>query len=217
MGEGLVENNVALLTNKSAEKSRDRVLTEAEIKTLWRVLPEGDFGDILRLLLLTGQREREISELQWQEIDFERGVIDLPPRRTKNGRPHIIPMSPIVRAILEARPRQEERELVFGTGKGGFSGWSRAKARLDAEAKIDPWRIHDLRRVTATMMAKIDIAPHVIEAVLNHVSGTRGGVSGIYNRNTYETEKATALLRWAEHLTSIIEGRASKVTPLMRA
>ena len=217
MGEGLVEANAALLTNKLAEnKPRDRYLSKAEIHTLWHGLPNGDFGDILRILLLTGQREREISDLRWDEIDFASGVIDLPPHRTKKPRRHTVPMSPAVRAILEARP-QQGRAFVFGTGAKGFSGWSRAKKRLDDSVKISPWRIHDLRRSCATGMAEIGVSPHVIEAILNHVSGTRAGIAGIYNRSTYETEKASALLRWAEHIAAIADGRTSNVTPLKRA
>jgi integrase len=223
-GEGLVETNAALHTNKAEEsKPRDRHLTEAEVHTLWHALPQGDFGDILKILLLTGQREREISELQWSEIDFERGVIDLPSHRTKNHRRHIVPITPPVRDILEARPRQD-RALVFGNGVGGFSGWSKAKARLDAAVKIPEWRIHDLRRTAATGMAEIGVQPHIIEAVLNHVSGHKAGVAGIYNRSTYETEKTTALALWADHVAAVIQSdgeqlgnkRKSNVTVLRK-
>jgi integrase len=167
-GEGLVETNAARHVNKFKESGpRDRHLSNDEIRLLWRALPAGDFGDILRLLLLTGQREREISDLRWSEIDFERGVVDLPPNRTKNKRRHTIPMSSIVRAILKARP-QQDRALVFGNGTGGFSGWSKAKSRLDTALGIAPWRIHDLRRTAATGMAELGVQPHVVEAVLNH-------------------------------------------------
>jgi integrase len=232
-GEGLVETNAALHTNKAEESEpRDRHLSNAEIHALWHALPAGDFGDILKLLLLTGQREREISELRWGEVDFEswekkepdgrviklapHGVIRLPKERTKNGRSHAIPMSPMVRAILEARPRQD-RALVFGNGAGGFSGWSKAKARLDAAVKIPDWRIHDLRRTCATGMADLGVQPHIIEACLNHVSGHKAGVAGIYNRSTYEPEKATALTIWADHVAAVIGGRKSKVTALRKS
>lgn len=216
-GEGLVETNVAQLTNKTEErKPRDRHLSEAEIRALWQTLPQGDFGDILKILLLSGQREREISELRWEEIDFERSIIELPPHRTKNHRRHIVPVSAPVRTILKAHPH-EDRALVFGNGAGGFSGWSKAKRRLDAVLKIPEWRIHDLRRTAATGMAGLGVQPHIIEAVLNHVSGHKSGVAGIYNRATYESEKATALAIWADHVVSIIEGRKSKVTALRKS
>lgn len=213
-GEGLAESNPAVLTNKNPEKSRDRVLTASELKLIWPALPDTDYGAIVKLLILTGQRASEISDVQWDEIDFERNVISLAASRTKNKRPHRIPMSNMVRAILEARP-QNSRVHVFGAGQQrGFSGWSWAKANLDEAVKIPNWRIHDIRRSAATGMAEIGIQPHIIEAVLNHVSGHKGGVAGIYNRAAYEVEKTTALNRWAEHVAAIVEGCNSNVTPL---
>src|SRR5262245_37952372 len=148
--EGLIETNAAAFTNKNAETSRDRTLTSGELAKIWRALPAGsDYGDILKLLILTGQRATEIADLRWNEIDFEREVIELPPWRVKNNTRHIVPMSPMVCAILKARP-QNGREFVFGTGQGGFSGWSHSKARLDAALKIEPpWVIHDIRRGVA--------------------------------------------------------------------
>ena len=218
MGEGLADSNPALLTNKIDEGgARDRVLSEKEIKAVWNALPQGDFGDILKLLLLTGQREREIAELEWNEVGFERDVIELPPERTKNHRRHLFPMAGMVRDILQARTQQKDRTLVFGNGEGGFSGWSKAKDRLDEAAKISPWRIHDLRRTCATGMSKLGVQPHVIEAVLNHVSGHKAGVAGIYNHNTYEAEKVTALAIWADHVAAVVAGSKSKVLPMRRA
>ena len=213
MREGLTETNVALLTNKNAEKPRERVLSNSEIKTIWNALPEGDFADIVRVLFLTGQRATEISDLRWDEIDFEKDVIRLPPHRTKNRRSHTIPMSSMVRSILEAR-QQNGRDYVFGIAERGFSGWSKAKARLDEAIKIPEWKIHDLRRTCATGLGELGVYPHVIEAILNHISGTRGGVAGLYNKAAHEIEKAAALQRWAEHVAAIVEGRDSNVTPL---
>jgi len=213
-GEGLAENNPAALTNKNPEKSRDRVMSRNELKHIWAALPDSDYGAIIKLLVLTGQRASEISDLEWDEVDFEHDVILLPASRTKNKRTHRISMSPMVHAILEARP-QNGRAFVFGAGQQrGFSGWSRAKASLDEAVKILSWRVHDIRRSVATHMAEIGIQPHIIEAVLNHVSGHKGGVAGIYNRAVYETEKTNALNRWAEHVAAIVEGRDSNVTPL---
>jgi len=214
MREGLVDSNPALATNKYPEQPRDRVLSDAELRSLWLALPEGDFGDIVKILTLTGQRAREIADLHWDEINFEKGVIELPPHRTKNRRRHSIPMSPMVRTMLERRERNG-CDFVFGvSGTSGFSGWSRCKERLDKALGIPDWAVHDLRRVFATGAAEIGIQPHIIEAVLNHVSGHKGGVAGIYNRAAYEAEKATALCRWAERVAAIVEGRKSNVTPL---
>jgi integrase len=216
--EGLIDVNPAAYTNKQAEQSRERVLSNAELRAIWKALPEGDYGDIVRLLALTGQRREEIGSLRWSEVDFERGIITLPPVRTKNKREHIVPLSTPVRAILEARPRFHGRDLVFGIGEGGFSGWSRCKERLDDAAKIAAWTIHDLRRTMATKMAEeLGQQPHIIEAVLNHVGGHKAGVHGIYNRSQYLAEKRQALALWADHLMAIVEDRESNVTPLRRA
>jgi integrase len=213
-GEGLAENNPAALCNRNPEQSRDRVLSRAEIKKLWAALPDNDYGAIVKLLVLTGQRAAEISDLKWSEIDFEHNLISLPASRTKNKRPHRIPMSATARAILEARPRNG-REFVFGIGqKRGFTGWSRAKTNLDEVVKIPSWRIHDCRRSTATHMNEIGIPPWIVEAVLNHVSGHKSGIAGVYNRATHEAEKANALNRWDAALAAIVEGRDSNVTPL---
>jgi integrase len=93
---------------------------------------------------------------------------------------------------------------VFGEGEGGFQGWSRAKAALDkrlnqAGVKVRPWRLHDIRRTVATRLADLGTLPHVIEAILNHVSGHKAGVAGVYNRATYAREKREALNAWADH------------------
>ena len=216
-GEGFIDANPAMFTNKNPEQTRDRVLTDAELRKIWLAFGDGDYADILRLLTLTGQREREISELRFDEIDFDRALITLSPARTKNRRWHNIPLSGTALEILKKRQPFNGRALVFGTGQGGFSGWNKAKIKLDERAKVTGWRIHDLRRTAATRMAEIGIAPHIIESVLNHISGAKASVAGIYNRATYEPEKATALARWAEHLATIVAGRESNVAPLRRA
>jgi integrase len=158
---------------------------------------------------------------QHQQLDDGAVVIALPGRRTKNGRPHEIRMAATVRKLLDAQPQIQGRDFVFGKGAGPFSGFSRCKDELDnriAELNggkaLAPWVLHDLRRSAATGMADIGIAPHVIEAVLNHVSGYRSGVAGIYNRATYAAEKAQALARWDEHIASIVHEYRNTVTPL---
>jgi integrase len=227
--EGLVESNQALLTNKNAENRRDRALSDSELAEVWRALPDNDFGTITKILALTGQRKREVADLAWSEIDFDRGMICLPARRVKNHRDHAVPLSDPVLALLEAKERRYGRNLVFGARQGGFSGWSKLKRGLDAaifaarkqadkKAKpMVPWIIHDLRRACATGMAELGVQPHIIEAVLNHVSGAKAGVAGIYNRASYEGEKRAALSLWADHVTALVAGRAATVTPLKRA
>lgn len=199
IGEGYCDDNPVTGTNKSAEKSRERTLTDAELGAIWNAAPEGDYGDIVRLLILTGQRRDEIGGLQWSEIGPD--AIKLPGARTKNGRAHDVPLSTPAKAVLDARQRLAGREFVFGRGEGSYSGWSRSKARLDAELPgVEDWRLHDLRRTAATRMADLGVAPHVIEAVLNHVSGHKAGVAGVYNRSLYPAERKAALDLWAGHV-----------------
>jgi integrase len=224
--EGLADVNQAALTNRAAEKRRDLVLADDELAEIWRALPANDFGAILRLLILTGQRKREIADLRWPEIDFDRGVIVLPAQRTKNRREHTLPLSVAAAVILEKQVRREGRDLVFGTaGRGGFDSWGKAKSRLDRAIfetrkkkprPMQAWVIHDLRRAVATGMAELGVAPHVIEAVLNHVSGHKAGVAGIYNKATYQREKAAALALWADHIGSITQGTDRKIVPMRR-
>jgi integrase len=218
-GEGLIDANPALFTNRNSEGSRDRVLTTNELAAVWHALPEGDYGDIVRLLILLGQRTSEIADLRWDEVDLERGIITLPPARVKNRRRHTIPLAAPATAILKARRQSNGRDLIFGIGTGqrGFGGWTKSKARLDAKVKIPAWVHHDLRRSAATGMAELGISPWAIEAVLNHATGNRTSIGSIYNKSTYENEKTAALMRWAEHLMGAIEGRTDVVTPLKRA
>ena len=208
---GLIERNILIGTKRpQPEQQRDRVLDEAELRAVWLASdPSSDYGAIIRLLLLTGQRREEVGGMRWSELDFDRARWTLPPERTKNRRPHHIPLSKQALAILAARPRIEGRSAVFGRSDGkGFSGWSKCKQRLDADVGLArPWVVHDLRRTVVTGMAEIGVAPHVIEATVNHVSGHKGGVAGIYNRATLMPERKVALQRWADHLDGIMTGK----------
>jgi integrase len=197
--EGLIDGvNPTSGTGKAAEgPSRDRVLTSAELGQVLSALGHDPFDEIVRVLILTGQRRNEIGGLLWNEIDFERGLIVFSADRVKNGRNHELPISTQVRAVLERQPRTSE--WVWGCR---WTSWSEPKAKLDKRLNgIGEWRLHDLRRTTATMMAELGILPHIIEAILNHVSGHKSGVAGIYNRARYTEEMGLALQRWADTLT----------------
>jgi len=195
--EGLLDVNPVTGTGVASEgPSRDRTLTQAELGAVVNALGPNQFGDIVRLLVLTAQRRDEIGGLRWSEVDFERGLIVLPPERSKNKRQHELPISTQVRAILERQPRNGE--FVFGRR---WSSWSRPKAELDKGLNgVQAWRLHDLRRTAATQMAELGILTHIIEAVLNHVSGHRAGVAGIYNRARYTDEMCNALQMWADRV-----------------
>jgi len=197
--EGLIDTaNPTSGTGKAAESNgRDRVLSKEELAAILGALGDDPFSDIIRLLMLTGQRRSEIGSLNWSEVDLDRGLIVLPPERCKNGRQHEVPISSQVRAILERQPRTGE--WVWGYE---FRSWDRAKINLDRRLDgVAPWTIHDLRRSCATHLAdQLNVLPHIIEAVLNHYSGHRAGVSGIYNRARYQGEMCSALQRWGDHI-----------------
>jgi integrase len=208
MQHGRVEANPVVGTPKNKERPRDRVLSAAELGLIWEHSGVTDHGKVIRLLILTGQRASEIANLLWSEIHGD--VIILPRERVKNGRLHTIPLSGAALDILAEKQRRGSRDLIFGKHGSAFSGWGSSKEALDqriAAAKGKPlaaWVIHDIRRSVVTHMAEIGVQPHIIEAVINHVSGHKGGVAGIYNRASYEAEKRTALNRWAAHLTAIV-------------
>jgi integrase len=215
VSEGLLDTNPVQGTAKLDEgASRERVLTRAELVAIWQAVPKNQFGDIVRLLLLTGQRREEIGGLRWSEIDFDRGLIVFPAARTKNRREHSLPLSRQATAILRAQPHRKDRDLIFGYGKGGFSGWSDCKSSLDEALQsqrkrkaMPEWRLHDLRRTAATMMMELGTAPHVVEAVLNHVSGSRAGIAGIYNRAKLVEPMREALQKWADYVEEISRSR----------
>jgi integrase len=215
MREGLVDANPVANTNRHEEGgSRERVLTSDELRAIWTATAGGDqYSAVVRLLLLLACRRDEVGSLQWSEIDFDQAMISLPSERTKNSKPFDIPLTAAALAILEAQPRRD-RAFVFGRGQGGFSGWSKSKTELDQRANIAPWRLHDLRRTASTVMYELGVQPHIVEAVLNHISGHKGGVSGVYNKAAYRTEKAAALVLWAEHVLAVVEGRPAKIVSL---
>jgi integrase len=198
------------------EASRDRVLTDAELTTIWTATGSGsDFDRIVRLLMLTACRRTEIGGLRWSEITGD--VFTLPAERGKNGTPHEVSLHPL--AIAQLPPRTAARDAVFGLAEDGFSGWSRSKAALDRRTGgIAAWTLHDLRRTAATWLSEHDIEPHIVEAVLGHVSGAaKRGVAGIYNRASYRPQKRQALTLWAEHVAAITGQSTANVAALARA
>jgi integrase len=170
---------------------------------------------LLRLLLLTGARLNEVAGMTTDELHDDGATWKLPGERTKNARPHIVPLSPMARDLI-ASVKGKSTLIFTTTGVTPVSGWSRTKARLDAAmlaiakkergagATIPPWRLHDLRRTAVTGMGELGIAPHVIELVVNHVSGHRSGVAGTYNRSELLDERREALKRWAAHVSGLV-------------
>jgi integrase len=216
MREGLCEANPTIATNQQAdEEPRERMLSDAELAKVWNALPPSDYGHIVKLLLLTGQRREEIGGLRWSEVDFDKRLISLPASRTKNKRPHDIPLSDSAIDVLSECGHRDS-DFAFGR-RNGFGGFAVAKRVLDQAITpaLAPWRLHDIRRTVATAMAdKLGVQPHVVEAVLNHVSGHKAGVAGIYNKAVYAKEKREALTLWADYVRSFVEGTKRKVVPL---
>jgi integrase len=229
IAQGRIEHNpvVGTVPNKG-EKPRSRVLKPSELRLIWDALPDrSQYAPIVKLLMLTGQRLNEIAGLRWSEIHGD--VIELPAERVKNGKPHSIPISRAAGEILAAQLRRggadgKVRDLIFGYADGPFGAWSHCKEQLDkaivkvAGQPLAPWVIHDLRRTVVTGMADIGIAPHVVESVVNHLSGHKAGVAGVYNKSTYPSEVRAALEAWGSHVMEIVEGRdqQSNVTAFRR-
>ena len=182
-----------------AEKSRERILTDAEIRRFWFACDAigYPFGPAAQMMLLTGQRRGEVCAMTWAELALEHRVWNLPASRTKNGRAHQVPLSDAAIELIKSRPHLGPGGFVFTTkGTHPVQGYGPAKSAVDDHMKPNsPWVIHDLRRTMATGMHEIGVAPHIVEAVLNNVSGHRAGVAGGYNHATYANEKRAAWAR----------------------
>jgi integrase len=200
--------------------ARERVLSDAELRALWQAAAaeRAPFGPGIRLLLLTLQRRDEVFSADCSEFDLERAEWTIPAGRAKNGLAHIVPLSPA--AIAELEPLIDDRRggRLFparGNAENGSSGFSKAWARVRAavdqamQREVERFTIHDLRRTGATGMQRLGIRLEVTEAVLNHVSGTRAGIVGVYQRHHFTDEKRHALNAWAAELERIIAGGAA--------
>jgi integrase len=210
IAQGIVDSNPVMGTAKPKDAMpRDRVLTDAELAQVWDACRDDDYSRVVKLLILTGQRRDEVGAMTQAELNRDTGQWLIPANRTKNARPHLLSLPQAAWAIIDTVPRQ--KEYLFGRGQGGFAGWTTGKLALDERLDIAPWVVHDLRRTVATGLANLGVLPHVIEALLNHVSGHKRGPAGVYNRSTYERETRNALALWAEHIHAITTGTERKV------
>ena len=209
--------------------ARDRVLTDPELAGLWRVA-DGEalpWGPALKLLMLTGTRRSEVFEADWSEFDFKAKEWTIPAERAKNALPHIVPLSADAVALLKAIPASDGSPKLFpamGNPENGASGHSRALKRfrksLDEGLRrelAERWTLHDIRRTVATGLQRLGVRFEVTEAVLNHISGAKGGIAGVYQRHDWKAEKRNALDAWAKHLASLVRkndnGGAKKARP----
>ncbi len=197
-------------------RHRERALSEGELHAIWRATADigYPYEHLVRLLILTAQRRGEVAGMQWDELDLKQATWLIPGARTKNKRSHRVPLSGGAVEILKSVPRTHPLHVfpARGNDETTFSGFSKLKCELDARAGLSEnhFTLHDLRRSAATGMAGLGVAPHVIERILNHVSGTFGGVAGVYNRFAYETEMRHALELWAAHLQKLVGANSEK-------
>jgi integrase len=216
------------LHKPSPEHSRDRVLTDAELGAVWKAA-EGmgyPFGRVVQLLILTAQRRDEVGSMRRADIDTAERLWTLPREKTKSDRTHRVPLSPLATQIIDKLPARDDvllfppsRRLKKDDSARHISGWSALKRTLDEKAQaqframavapaaghavIAPWTLHDLRRTVASGMAARGVAPHIVERLLNHSTGTIRGVAAVYNRHTYLPEMFRAVEVWATHVLEL--------------
>lgn len=219
---------VARMKLPTPEQTRDRVLSDEEVRCLWLGCDEigWPFGPLAKLLLLTAQRRDEVADAEWSEIDFTKRLWTIPARRAKNNRAHEVHLSEPALEVLRSLPRIGERFVLTTNGEAPVSGFSRSKRRLDAAMTkardvrapdIPHWTLHDLRRTATTGMARLNFPPHVVDRILNHSGGTIHGVAAIYNRFAYLEERRAALEAWGRFIAGLMTSAAANVVPLMRA
>jgi integrase len=205
---GTVSENPFASLPVAATQRRERVLSDGELATIWRsTYGPGPFNGIVRMLILTGQRREEVAGMAWAELNDDLSTWTIPASRAKNGATHIVPLSYQAQDLLRSAPKLGE--LVFPGLRGPFNGFSRAKEAIDAKSGVTDWRLHDLRRTVATGLQRLGVRLEVTEQILNHVSGSRAGIVGVYQRHDFASEKRTALEAWGMHVLAVIEGRAA--------
>ena len=187
------------------EVTRDRVLSDQELAQI--ILAARDLGEpyggIVEFLALTGQRREEVAQLRWEEIDLKQRLWTLPKARTKNNKEHVVHLSNQAIAILDRRTKGTA--FVFSSISGkAFRPFSRLKRELDLRSGVTDWRLHDLRRTCVSGMARLGVAPHVADKILNHQAGTISGVAAVYQRHEFMTERQRALDLWGAHVAGII-------------
>jgi integrase len=187
------------------EVARDRMLDDPELAQVILAARKigGPYGGIVELLALTGQRREEVAQLRWEELDLAQRVWGLPKSRTKNGKAHVVHLSEQSMAVLTRADRRGP--LVFSRGGNKpFQEFSRAKLQLDQLSGVSGWRLHDLRRTCVSGMARLGIAPHVADKILNHQAGTISGVAAVYQRHEFLPERKEAVERWGAYLAQIV-------------
>jgi integrase len=205
------------------------VLSDAELRALWRASDAEPYPwrAAVKLLILTAQRRSEVIEARWDEIDLDARLWTIPAGRAKNGKAHLVPLSAPALDVIRGIPRLSGSGLLFPSRSDlarAASGLSKLMARLAVAVEaemgepVERWTLHDLRRTAATGMQRLGIRLEVTEATLNHVSGSRAGIVGVYQRHDFRDEKRHALDAWAAEVMRIVEGRpVDNVAPIRAA
>jgi integrase len=232
MKAGLVPANPVAATFKPAQvQSRSRVLSDDELAWVWSCTTgTGDYGRIVRLAIATGARRSEIAGMRESELmrhDDGSVTWTIPGERTKNGLPLELALPAWIAQNIPyiPSPRRSDttRDLLFGEGAHGFNNWPYRKSQLDkalanAGHVMEPWVLHDLRRTFVTRLNDLGVDPHVIEALVNHVSGAaKNGVAGVYNKSAYRDQKRQALVMWSAHVKALVEHHAEGASATRRA
>jgi len=206
------------------QKGRERTLTDAELRAVWHACSDDSFGNIVRLLILTGQRKGEIAAMRSHWLNDD-GTVTFPAAITKNGEQHTLPLPELAKQLLRALPKPAQPHplraqvgtysgsiLLFPSSKSGtvISGWMKLRATLDKECKVIGWTLHDLRRTFATIHAKIGTPPHVTEALLNHKTGSLSPIAKVYNRYKYEAEMREAMNAYDAYISRLISATDSQ-------
>jgi integrase len=191
------------VTRPTPPPARERVLSDDEIRALWEAC-EGPFGAAIKVMLITGARCREVAHMRRNELSADGKVWTLPAARSKNRREHTVPLPPLAREIIASMPTMGDYVFTFNE-RTPVAGFSLFKKRLDTAMRTKPWRIHDLRRTAVTGMARAGADLHVIERAINHVSGSFGGIVGVYQKFRYADAVGQALEAWADLLQRIVE------------
>jgi integrase len=216
MQMGLTESNPLIGALKPVQPpSRSRTLSDKELAQVWRGVERvgADYAACIRWIICTGARRTEAANMQWSEFSADGATWMLPASRSKNGRPHSLPITPLMKGIIDKIPRRADNDFLFG--RCGFAPWSCSKARLDELLDLDePWVVHDLRRTLSTRANDLGIPPWIVSKLLNHVTL---GIEATYNRSLYQNEVRDAMLVWSLHISTIISGSKRKVIPLKRA
>jgi integrase len=213
IGRGILEKSpCAGLSKPSQGRSRDRVLSDDELRLVIFAARQAGrpYGAIVELLALTGQRRNEVASMRWQELDLDKALWTIPGNRAKNGRQHVVHLSP--RAIELITAQDKSRDLVFPNLLGKpFMSFPRAKQQLDQVCGVRDWVLHDLRRTVVSGMAALGIAPHVADKILNHQSGTISGIAAVYQRHEFLPERKAAIELWAIHISGLLQPKPAAV------